>query len=49
VVDLGGPCSRPFHVIHARDPEVGKQVYPADASSWVPVETEDEWAAEQSR
>lgn len=42
VIDLGGPFSPAFHVLHARDPEAGTQVYLIDpSSSWEPVETED--------
>lgn len=42
VVDLGGPFSPSFHVIHARDPDVSQQVYLVDAVSWASVGTEDE-------
>ena len=42
VADLGGPFSPSFHVIHARDPEVGQQVYLVDAISWARVDAEDE-------
>ena len=41
VVDLGGPFSPAFHVLHARDPEVGQQAYLVDALSWTPVAAED--------
>jgi len=34
VVDLGGPFSPAFHVLHARDPEAGQQVYLADSTTW---------------
>lgn len=34
VVDLGGPFSPAFHVLHARDPRAGKQVYVADPVTW---------------
>lgn len=34
VVDLGGPFSPAFHVIHARDPGAGKGVYVADPVTW---------------
>jgi Icc protein len=44
VVDLGGPFSPSFHVIHARDPDVGQQVYLVDAISWARVSAEDERA-----
>lgn len=30
VVDLGGPFSPTFHVVHARDPLAGQQIYVAD-------------------
>jgi 3',5'-cyclic-AMP phosphodiesterase len=33
VVDLGGPASPMFHVLQARDPEAGAQVYLVDAVS----------------
>lgn len=33
VVDLGGPFSPTFHLLHARDPEAGQQVYLVDAMS----------------
>ncbi|WP_221623239.1 metallophosphoesterase [Micromonospora globispora] len=33
VVDLGGPTSPLFHVLHARDPRAGEQVYLVDAVS----------------
>jgi hypothetical protein len=33
VVDLGGPFSPTFHVVHARDPQAGTQVYLVDAMS----------------
>lgn len=32
VVDLGGPFSPVFHVLHARDPEAGQEVYLLDTS-----------------
>jgi Icc protein len=41
VVDLGGPFSPAFHVLHARDPEVGRQAYLVDAKSWTPVDSEE--------
>jgi hypothetical protein len=41
VVELGGPFSPAFHVLHARDPEVGRQAYLVDALSWQPVLAED--------
>ncbi|WP_164775186.1 metallophosphoesterase family protein [Nocardioides pantholopis] len=34
VVDLGGPFSPSFHVLHARDAEVGQQVYVADPAGF---------------
>lgn len=40
VVDLGGPFSPMFHVIHARDPEAGQQVYLVDAMSREDVDHE---------
>lgn len=42
VVDLAGPQSLLFHVLHARDPRAGKQVYSADATSWEYVTSERE-------
>lgn len=42
VVDLAGPHAPLFHVLHARDPRAGEQVYLADASSWQYVATEPE-------
>jgi 3',5'-cyclic-AMP phosphodiesterase len=41
VVELGGPFSPAIHVLHARDPEAGQQVYVADPVTWRSVE-EDE-------
>jgi Icc protein len=41
VVDLGGPFSPAFHVLHARDPEAGQQAYLVDALSWAPVAAEE--------
>jgi 3',5'-cyclic AMP phosphodiesterase CpdA len=40
VVDLGGPSSPSFHVIHARDPDSGKQVYLVNGTTWVPAGSE---------
>ena len=40
VVDLGGPFSPTFHVLHARDPDAGAQVYLVDALSGVDVDAE---------
>ncbi|WP_155371092.1 metallophosphoesterase [Catellatospora vulcania] len=37
VVDLGGPASPLFHVLHARDPRAGEQVYLVDAASGADV------------
>jgi Icc protein len=34
VVDLGGPFSPSFHVIHARDPQIGREVYVVDPTTW---------------
>jgi Icc protein len=34
VVDLGGSFSPSFHVIYARDPQVGKEVYVVDPITW---------------
>lgn len=34
VVDLGGPFSPSFHVLHARDPLAGQQLYVADPVTW---------------
>ena len=41
VVDLGGPFSPSFHVMHARDPEAGRQVSLADGVTWAHVDDED--------
>ncbi|ADB31126.1 metallophosphoesterase [Kribbella flavida DSM 17836] len=41
VVDLGGPFSPTFHVLHARDRAVGEQVYLMDALSGRDVDHED--------
>lgn len=41
VMDLGGPLSPAFHVIHARDPEAGKQAYLVDGATWTPIDSED--------
>jgi 3',5'-cyclic-AMP phosphodiesterase len=40
IVDLGGPYSPTFHVVHARDPEAGEQVYLVDPLSWAEVDEE---------
>lgn len=37
VVDLGGPYSPTFHVLHARDPRAGEQVYLVDARTGADV------------
>lgn len=42
VVDLGGPFSPSFHVLHARDPEAGQQVYVAETTTWQNVDDEDQ-------
>lgn len=42
VVDLGGPFSPAFHVLHARDPEAGQQVYVADPVTWQIVDDEEQ-------
>lgn len=40
LVDLAGPHAPMFHVVHARDPQVGRQVYLADALTQQDVDTE---------
>jgi Icc protein len=40
VVDLGGPHSPMFHLLHARDPRAGQTVYLVDAMSGEDVDTE---------
>jgi Icc protein len=40
VVDLGGPFSPLCHVLHARDPRAGEQVYLYDAETGTGVESE---------
>jgi 3',5'-cyclic-AMP phosphodiesterase len=45
VVDLGGPYSPTIHTFHARDPEVGEQVYVVDPLSWTVVAEETEYDA----
>lgn len=42
VVDLGGPHSPLFHVLHARDPSAGEQVYLADGTTWQYVDDEED-------
>lgn len=37
VVDLGGPYSPSFHVLHARDPAGGREVYVVDPTTWEPT------------
>ncbi len=37
VVDIGGPFSPAFHVLHARDALVGQQVYVVDPVTWQPT------------
>jgi 3',5'-cyclic-AMP phosphodiesterase len=34
VVDLGGPFSPSFHVVYARDSQVGNEVYVVDPVTW---------------
>jgi 3',5'-cyclic AMP phosphodiesterase CpdA len=43
VIDLGGPFSPSFHVVHARDPQAGEEVYAVDPVTWKPV-TEEQTA-----
>ncbi|MCL2583917.1 MAG: metallophosphoesterase [Streptosporangiales bacterium] len=40
VVDLGGPFSPSFHVLHARDPQAGQEVYVVDPATWQPAPEE---------
>jgi 3',5'-cyclic-AMP phosphodiesterase len=40
VVDLGGPFSPSFHLVHARDPRLGEEVYVVDPITWRPVAEE---------
>jgi Icc protein len=40
VVELGGPFSPSFHVLQARDPQAGDQVYVADPVTWTDVSEE---------
>jgi 3',5'-cyclic AMP phosphodiesterase CpdA len=40
VVELGGPFSPAFHVLHARDPEAGQQVYLIDPATGQSVDDE---------
>jgi Icc protein len=45
VVDLGGPFSPTIHTVHARDPDVGDQVYVVDPLSWTDVTEETAYDA----
>jgi hypothetical protein len=38
IIDLGGPASPLCHVVHARDPRAGEQVYLADPLTGADVE-----------
>lgn len=40
VIDLGGPFSPSFHVLHARDPRVGNEVYVVDPDTWEAMDEE---------
>lgn len=40
VIDLGGPFSPSFHVVHARDSQAGKEVYVVDPATWKPTTEE---------
>lgn len=40
VIDLGGPFSPSFHVLHARDGQAGNEVYVVDPVTWKPVAEE---------
>ena len=40
VVELGGPFSPSFHLLQARDPRVGEEVYVVDPVTWRPVAEE---------
>lgn len=42
VVELGGPSSPLFQVLHARDPRAGEQVYLASGSTWQYLDAEDD-------
>jgi Icc protein len=48
VVDLGAPGSPMFHVLEARDPEAGAQVYLVDALSGEDVHKEASTAPDRS-
>ncbi len=45
VLDLGGPNSPLFHILHARDPHAGEQVYLAGGSTWQYINEEEPGAA----
>lgn len=49
VVDLGGPGSPMFHVLHARDPDAGAVVYLVDAESGEDVDAEMPGAPDGAR
>jgi hypothetical protein len=34
VIDLGGPFSPSFHVMHSRDTQAGNEVYVVDPATW---------------
>ena len=40
VIDLGGPFSPSFHVLHARDARAGNEVYVVDPVTWKAVAEE---------
>jgi 3',5'-cyclic-AMP phosphodiesterase len=40
VVDLGGPFSPSFHLLHARDPRAGEEAYAVDAITSTPIDAE---------
>jgi 3',5'-cyclic-AMP phosphodiesterase len=40
VVELGGPFSPSFHVLHSRDPQMGQEVYVADPTTWQVIREE---------
>lgn len=48
VVDLGGPSSPLFHIVHARDPRAGEQVYLASGRTWQYLDVEDEHAPDDA-
>ena len=39
-IDVGGPFSPSFHVMHARDTRAGKEVYVVDPGTWKPTAEE---------